>query len=184
MKNNEGNIWDIILDGVVEKIGSEINKRILDAIPCVFDWLEKKGAEQYKKLKSRQASTQKYNDSVNLEIALKKYKSNVNSKEAQEVLIKSLSDEILEDSWIWESLSLFTQEIECPYCNERIVENFYDYVVGESSSERNMGTETIYSIECDELQCHKCKKIFSLNGFIEAYPDGIYNYHNIKTEVI
>lgn len=189
---NKISFWEIVLDGVVEKVGNEINKRILNVIPHAFNWIENNGVEKckqfvltYMNTKSEQLSKNNALNEINkLGISLEKCKFNMNDKEAQKELIEAIVVEISNDSLLWESLSLFIQEIECPYCSENISENWYDYIHDEFSSERNMGLETIYSIECDEFQCPKCKRLFLVNGFIESYPDGIYNYHNLKASAI
>ena len=193
---NKKDFWEIVFDGVLENIGGELNKRIKDAIPRVFDWLQKNGAEKYSELKStyrkikmEQLSSPRYinqDNDVKLDSLLKKHESSVSNDAYAEhkELIEALSIEISENYSMWESFSLFIQEVDCPHCYEKVTENWFDYVHNESSSERNMGTETIYSIECDEYQCPKCGELFTVNGYIEAYPDGIYNHHDLKTSTI
>ena len=83
-----------------------------------------------------------------------------------------------------EDYAILKQKVKCAYCKEDILENWGDYILGESQSEGNMGTETLYSIECDEFQCPKCEKWLKVDGYIVAYPDGIYNNHNLKSSLI
>ena len=45
---------------------------------------------------------------------------------------------------------------KCPYCSEFISERCDDYVIDTSYYDREMGTETEYTIECDEYTCPNC----------------------------
>ena len=47
-----------------------------------------------------------------------------------------------------------------------------------------MGTETEYTIECDEYTCPNCEKKFSFHGSIWEYPEGALNLNDIVIEPI
>lgn len=66
-------------------------------------------------------------------------------------------------------------EITCPYCGNTEKIDLQEYVVDESGYEREMGTETEYTIECEE-----CKKRFGIEGSIWEYPEGAYNDDSIS----
>lgn len=71
-------------------------------------------------------------------------------------------------------------KIACPYCGNTEKINLENYVVDVSEDERNMGTETEYTIECEEYKCEECKKIFRIEGSIWEYPQGMYNDDSIS----
>lgn len=75
-------------------------------------------------------------------------------------------------------------EDNCPYCGEFISERCEDYVVDTSYYDREMGTETEYTIECDEYTCPNCEKKFSFYGSIWEYPEGTLNLNDIVIEPI
>jgi len=89
--------------------------------------------------------------------------------------------EVADNYEMYQELSLFLQEVKCPHCGEIILENWCDCISSKSSSERNMGTEVIYNIECDNYHCPNCERTFMVEGFICTYPDGAYETHEIKT---
>jgi len=190
-------------DGLLDELARCINQRLREAIPKGVDrffevtpkvvaLICNKTTEAYrilkqKKTKAEQLTTVRDNapDNVDkLEAALKKYETNVNDKEAQKELVEALSVEISKNSLLWESLDLFTRDVECPYCKKSITEYWEDYVYGESTCERDMGTETYYTIECDDFLCPNCKKPFSVKGYICTYPDGIYNSHRLEPSAV
>lgn len=75
---------------------------------------------------------------------------------------------------------MFTHTITCPHCNRSNTIDFTDYVVSSSSEERNMGAETQYDIEAEDLVCDKCGKSFDVNGSIFEYPEGAFNYESLE----
>jgi predicted RNA-binding Zn-ribbon protein involved in translation (DUF1610 family) len=104
-----------------------------------------------------------------------------NNVEKQNEIIDVITTRFTKDNLLYVIIDLFTRTVDCPRCGYKITENWYDHVAGESSSERNMGTEVIYSIRCDDFQCPNCKEVFIVGGFICSYPDGIYDSHQLKT---
>lgn len=75
---------------------------------------------------------------------------------------------------------MFKQIVECPYCNNNVIENWKEYVYDVSSDERDMDEELEHSISCEEVECPYCKKIFSVEGSIWEYPKGALNYVDLK----
>lgn len=71
-------------------------------------------------------------------------------------------------------------KINCPYCGYEHEVDLEDYVVDESSDEREMGTETEYTIECEEYECDNCEKKFGIQGSVWEYPEGAYNDNSIE----
>ena len=43
-----------------------------------------------------------------------------------------------------------------------------------------MGAETVYSFNVEDYVCPKCGKKLSINGSISEYPEGAYNFEEIK----
>lgn len=72
-------------------------------------------------------------------------------------------------------------QVECPYCEEEVDIDLKDYVVDVSGNEREMGTETEYTIECEGLNCPNCNKHFGIRGSIWEYPEGAYNDDTLET---
>lgn len=71
-------------------------------------------------------------------------------------------------------------KINCPYCGYQHEVDLEDYVVDESSDEREMGPETEYTIECEEYECDNCGRKFGIQGSVWEYPEGAYNDDNIE----
>lgn len=72
-------------------------------------------------------------------------------------------------------------DITCPYCGKSFEVDLDQYVSDTSGSEREMGTETEYTIECEEFICPECKKEFGIQGSVWEYPEGAYNDDTIET---
>jgi hypothetical protein len=185
---------DTLLDGLAEVIAKTLNTYLREALPRFLNWVTRVGEEKciefirnYGDAKVKQLSVAEngnFNSIIKTDSTFEKQKHCTNDQESLTRQIETIYAEIADNTLMWELLKLFVQEVECPYCSEIISENWFDSICDEFSSERNMGTETIYSIECDDFQCPKCKKVFKVDGIIEAYPDGIYNYHDLKTTII
>lgn len=62
--------------------------------------------------------------------------------------------------------------IQCPYCGRNKRVDFSKYVTNTYMEERDMGVETQYTIQVDDLHCHSCGKIFKAKGIITEYPQG------------
>lgn len=78
---------------------------------------------------------------------------------------------------------MFTQPINCPYCNKETTEDWSDYVYSSDVvEERGMGDEIEHSIECEEYECPNCHKKFKVVGSVWEYPEGAYNYHELKSK--
>jgi DNA-directed RNA polymerase subunit N (RpoN/RPB10) len=193
-QNDKNDFWATLFDGVTDDIAKHLNKRIREFTPIALDWsinyLKKTIVEKYSEFKARKnAQTERlvalnYPQVDNVEKlgrALELLETNGNDADARNDFLDAISDEIDDNMEMWESVSLFVQEVKCPHCGSVISNNWEDYVSGESSNERNMGTETIYSIECDEYLCPSCNQSFRIDGYICAYPDGIYDSHELKT---
>ena len=195
-EENKG-FWEIVFGEFGNTAATHINKRLLEvtprAIDWFIDWLIRNGTQKYNDIKLNfidanakqlSRSMDANPDITKLDIAIEKYKSNLNDNEARNELIKTIGVEISDNYLLWEAFYFFEQEVTCPHCNNIITTNWHDYVLGESSSERDMGTEIIYSIECDEFQCPECKELFAVEGFICTYPDGIYDSHKLNASVM
>lgn len=63
--------------------------------------------------------------------------------------------------------------IQCPYCGDSKRVDFSKYIYGEPyREERDMGTETQYTIKADDLRCKNCGETFRAEGIICEYPQG------------
>lgn len=52
----------------------------------------------------------------------------------------------------------FIWSLACPYCGGHTKIDLDQFVTDTSSDEREMGTETEYTVECDAYECPECKK--------------------------
>ncbi len=75
----------------------------------------------------------------------------------------------------------FIWSLACPYCGGHTKIDLDQFVTDTSSDEREMGTETEYTVECDAYECPECKKRFGIRGSIWEYPVGAYNTDTIQT---
>ncbi len=82
---------------------------------------------------------------------------------------------------------MFTHSLKCPYCGESYKYDLSDYIIEQNSSEREMGPEIEYTIQCDEIECKneecknkECRRTFSVSGSIWEYPEGAYNSKELK----
>lgn len=106
-------------------------------------------------------------------LALLDYYNKVRLKEL------SLEEEDEADPWGLDGISL-QRVVDCPHCGAR---NRID-VEEEStitSSERQMGAETLYEFDFLEY-CSACGKGFRVSGYISEYPSGAFNYEEINVE--
>ena len=59
-----------------------------------------------------------------------------------------------------------------------------DYSTGDYSSERQMGAEIQHCFDCEGYECIGCGQTFRVEGYINEYPVGAYNFEEINvTEV-
>ena len=72
--------------------------------------------------------------------------------------------------------------VKCPHCGQKVSIPCDDLVVDTTGYEREMGTETEYSIECDAYSCPRCGKDLVLHGSIWEYPEGIENENTVAAE--
>jgi DNA-directed RNA polymerase subunit N (RpoN/RPB10) len=193
-QNNKNDFLATLFDGVANDAAKYLNKRIREFTPIALDWginfLKKTISEKYSEFKARKTTQAECLVEINnpqadnvekLGRAIETLETNGNDVDARNDFLDVINAEIDDNMEMWESLNLFVQEVKCPHCGSVISDNWEDYILGESSSERNMGIETIYSIECDEYLCPSCNQSFSIEGYICAYPDGIYDSHELKT---
>lgn len=72
-----------------------------------------------------------------------------------------------------------SSKVQCPYCGENFIVSCNDYVIDESSYEREIGEEIEYTIECEEYACPVCHRHFIFSGSIWEYPVGCENHNEI-----
>ena len=70
--------------------------------------------------------------------------------------------------------------VQCPHCNAKFTIDYEEFCDDISTYERQMGTETVYSFNVEDYVCPKCSKKISINGSISEYPEGAYNFEEIK----
>jgi hypothetical protein len=192
-QNDKNDFWVTLFDSVADDAAKHLNKRIREFTPIALDWginylkkiiieiyadfIARKNAEA----ENREMTKGPRADNVEkLGSAVETLKINGSNVNARNDLLDAINTEIDKNIEMWESLNLFVQEVNCPYCGSVFSDNWEDCILGESSSEQNMGTETIYSIECDEYLCPSCNQSFGIEGYICAYPDGIYDSCELK----
>lgn len=73
-----------------------------------------------------------------------------------------------------------TFSVSCPHCDKTVSDSCKDFVVDTYSSERKMGPEIEYVIECTEYPCPHCGKSFALADSIYEYPEGVENLNEVK----
>ena len=80
--------------------------------------------------------------------------------------------------------SIITERtVKCPYCS---FDNIIDIgsISNISSNERNMGIETLYEFDIDDISCQNCKQLFMVHGFVREYPQGAIENEEIIAESI
>lgn len=75
---------------------------------------------------------------------------------------------------------ILKRDLECPHCEHINKVDLNDYVDDVSSYERNMGTETEYTITDCNIECKNCKKEFAVSGSIFEYPEGSENTNTLE----
>lgn len=70
--------------------------------------------------------------------------------------------------------------VQCPHCNAKFRIDYEEFCDDISTYERQMGAETVYSFNVEDYICPKCGKKLSINGSISEYPEGAYNFEEIK----
>ena len=88
-----------------------------------------------------------------------------------------------EEVWEFDHISL-KRVIKCPYCGEGNRIDFSDYIVNETSYERQMGAEIAYTFQCHDLECVSCGQKFFVDGSIHEYPLGSYESEQIEIRKI
>lgn len=88
-----------------------------------------------------------------------------------------------EEVWEFDHISL-KRVIKCPYCDEGNRIDFSDYIVNETSYERQMGAEIAYTFQCHDLECVCCGHKFLVDGSIHEYPLGSYESEQIEIRKI
>lgn len=81
-------------------------------------------------------------------------------------------------------LKNFKKSFKCPHCGKTFDLKLADYMEFSSASEHGedgMGIENEYRVDHTE-DCPLCKKEISITGFLYEYPEGAYNYDNLKIE--
>ena len=74
--------------------------------------------------------------------------------------------------------------IKCPHCGVSNAIDLVDYSTGDYSSERQMGAEIQHCFDCEGYECIGCGQTFRVEGYINEYPVGAYNFEEINvTEV-
>jgi len=195
-KTRTKKIFDELLDVFFEEAKNWGKVKIQENLPKVLDWLFVKGSEistkKYEQLKNNRTmeneTSQTYQLDLSvptkLEIALNKYSRDTKDVEARSSLVKEICKEISDNQSIWSHLDVYVQEIICPCCENSIIQDWHDYVTGESSSEKSMGLETIYQIESDDIHCDLCNTMFKAEGYICTYPDGVYDSHKLESSLV
>lgn len=74
------------------------------------------------------------------------------------------------------------KSIQCPKCDEINKIDLSDYVVDESTYEREMGDEVEYTIGDCVITCKHCEEEFEISGSIWEYPEGMENDNALAVE--
>jgi hypothetical protein len=74
--------------------------------------------------------------------------------------------------------------IKCPNCEAYKCIDLKDYVVDESTCDREMGMETEYTIEECKILCDECGQEFEVTGSIWEYPEGCENENTLKAKLV
>ena len=70
--------------------------------------------------------------------------------------------------------------IKCPHCGAAIAIDLADYSTGDFESERQMGAEIQHCFDCEDYKCAVCGHTFRVEGYINEYPVGAYNFEEIN----
>lgn len=73
--------------------------------------------------------------------------------------------------------------VDCPYCSAKNKIDLADEST-VSSSERQMGPETVYEFDVDDIYCTNCNRPFEISGYISEYPMGAFNFEEINVRPI
>lgn len=74
------------------------------------------------------------------------------------------------------------KNIQCPKCDGNNKVDLSDYVVDESTYEREMGDEVEYTIGDCVITCKHCEEEFEISGSIWEYPEGTENDTTLTVE--
>lgn len=70
--------------------------------------------------------------------------------------------------------------IKCPHCGTNNAIDLADYSTGEYTSERQMGPEIQHCFDCEDYECIECGQTFRIEGYINEYPVGAYDFEEIN----
>jgi DNA-directed RNA polymerase subunit RPC12/RpoP len=71
--------------------------------------------------------------------------------------------------------------INCPYCNSENEVDIED-ISTITSHERQMGTETLYEFNSDDMECAACGREYHIDGYVSEYPQGAFGNETINVE--
>lgn len=74
--------------------------------------------------------------------------------------------------------------IKCPRCGSANAIDLSDYSMGDYETERQMGAEIHHCFDCDDYECVGCGQTFRVEGYINEYPVGAYNFEEINVTEI
>ena len=135
--------------------------------------------------------TEKLKASISLSRELLKDNVEYNTLVAEEYLgiinCKELEGEefINPDEYYEEQVVSLVQEITCPHCGAVQKIDLEDYLLGQSSSEREngMGPDMVYEFDTeDNYECENCEAHIRVSGWIREYPIGAYDSDDITIE--
>ena len=70
--------------------------------------------------------------------------------------------------------------VKCPYCGSSNAIDLSDYGTGDYEAERQMGVEIQHCFDCEDYACIGCGHSFRVEGYINEYPVGAYNFEEIN----
>ena len=70
--------------------------------------------------------------------------------------------------------------VKCPYCGSSNAIDLSDYGTGDYEAERQMGVEIQHCFDCEDYECIGCGHAFRVEGYINEYPVGAYNFEEIN----
>ena len=70
--------------------------------------------------------------------------------------------------------------VKCPYCGSSNAIDLSDYGTGDYEAERQMGVEIQHCFDCEDYECSECGHAFRVEGYINEYPVGAYNFEEIN----
>ena len=70
--------------------------------------------------------------------------------------------------------------IKCPHCGAANAIDLSDYSTEDCTTERQMGSEIQHCFDCEDYECIGCGHTFRVEGYINEYPVGAYNFEEIN----